>query len=223
MKPEFDSLTRVMKARYSCRAYLPQAVEHSLIEQIVRTARRAPSWCNAQPWQLTITSQEETAKLGEALYAHASKHKMQPDMAWPDSYSGPYKARRFTCGMQLYDALGISREDKPVRAAQMLENFRFFGAPHVMLVTSPSELGPYGALDCGGFITAFTLAAQAAGIASIPQAAPAGHAPFLRDYFRLPEDRLILCAVSFGYADEAHKANSFRTERADTGEIIDWR
>ena len=79
MQPEFDSLTRVMKARHSCRAYLSDPVERSLIEQIVRSARRVPSWCNAQPWQLTITSPDETAKLGEALYEHASCNPMQPD------------------------------------------------------------------------------------------------------------------------------------------------
>ncbi|MBU2980805.1 nitroreductase [Lentibacter algarum] len=222
MQPEFDSLTRVMKARYSCRAFLSQPVKRDLIEQIVHTARRSPSWCNAQPWQLTITTAEETAKLGKALYEHASQNTMQPDLPWPEGYSGAYKARRFTCGMQLYDALDIGRTDKPARAAQMLENFRFFGAPHVAIVTSPRELGAYGALDAGGFVTAFTLAAQASGVASIAQAAPAGYAPFLRNYFGLSDDKLVLCAVSFGYADEAHKANSFRTERATTDEIIDW-
>ena len=220
---QYNTLIDTLKARYSCRAYLDKPVERGLIEQIVHTARRAPSWCNAQPWQLTITSQEETEKLGKALYKHASQNAMQPDMPWPESYVGAYKDRRYACGMQLYAALDIPRADKPARTAQMLENFRFFGAPHMMLVTAPSELGPYGALDCGGFITAFTLAAQAAGLASIPQAAPAAHAPFLREYFGLPEDRLILCAISFGYADEAHKANSFRTGRAALDEIIDWR
>ncbi|WP_298677998.1 nitroreductase [uncultured Lentibacter sp.] len=223
MTADHATLDAIFAARHSCRAYLPKPVETVLIEQAVATAARAPSWCNAQPWQLLITSPDETARLGAALHTHAQTHAMQPDLPWPASYSGVYKSRRFDCGMQLYDAAGIPREDKPARAAQMLENFRFFGAPHMALITSPAELGAYGALDCGGFVTAFCAALGSLGLASIPQAAPAGHAPFLRDWFDLPQDRLILCAISFGHADSAAPLNRFRTPRAPLSEVIDWR
>jgi nitroreductase len=218
-----SALDKTLRARHSCRAYRPQPVPRPLIEQAVATAARAPSWCNAQPWQLVITGAAETARLGTALHAHAQKHEMQPDLPWPESYTGPYKSRRFDCGMQLYDAAAIARDDRDARTAQMLENFRFFGAPHMALVTSPRELGAYGALDCGGFVTAFCAALTEAGLGSIPQAAPAGHAPFLRDWFDLPQDRLILCTVSFGYSDTTAPINSFRTPRAETDSLIDWR
>ena len=39
----------------------------------------------------------------------------------------------------------------------------------------------------------------------------------------LPEDRDVLCAISFGYPDTDHPANSFRTERAELGDIYDPR
>ena len=90
-------------------------------------------------------------------------------------------------------------------------------------MTAPAELGPYGAMDCGGFVTAFTLAATALGVASIPQAAIAAYAPLVREVLALPGDRLVLCAISFGYADETHPANAFRTERATPSDIIDWK
>ncbi|MEP2184322.1 nitroreductase family protein, partial [Roseibium sp.] len=123
----------------------------------------------------------------------------------------------------LYDAVGIAKSDRDARKAQMLRNYALFDAPHVAIVTAPSELGPYGAMDCGGFVTAFTLAATALGVASIPQAAIAAYAPLVREVLDLPEDRLVLCAISFGYADAKHPANGFRTERAAPSEIIDWK
>ena len=46
-----SALETTLHARHSCRAYLPKPVAPSLIEQAVATAARAPSWCNAQPWQ----------------------------------------------------------------------------------------------------------------------------------------------------------------------------
>lgn len=223
MTDDFEALDRIMATRRSVRAYLPDPVPRALVEQAVATAARAPSWCNAQPWQIILTCAEETGRLGAALHAHAQTDAMQPDLPWPESYTGVYKTRRFECGMQLYDAASIPREDKGARNAQMLENFRFFGAPHIALITSPAELGPYGALDCGGFVTAFCTALTSLGLGSIPQAAPAGYAPFLRAYFDLPEDRLILCTVAFGYADTQAPINSFRTPRATAAELIDWR
>ena len=72
-------------------------------------------------------------------------------------------------------------------------------------------------------MTGFTIAAQAHGVASIGQAAVACCGPFLHRYFDLPRDRLILCAISFGYADADHPANAFRTERADLDEFVEWR
>jgi hypothetical protein len=34
---------------------------------------------------------------------------------------------------------------------------------------------------------------------------------------------MMLCAISFGYADIEHPANSFRTDRAGVDEIVEWR
>lgn len=146
-----------------------------------------------------------------------------PDLPFPTGYSGVYLDRRRTCGWALYEAVGVEKGDRDGSRAQMMRNFDLFGAPHCAIVSSPAELGAYGALDCGGFITGFTLAAQAQGVATVPQAALASYAPFLHRYFAIPDDRLILCAVSFGYADPDHPANGFRTERAAVADIVDWR
>ncbi|MEP1944331.1 MAG: nitroreductase family protein, partial [Sulfitobacter sp.] len=111
---------------------------------------------------------------------------------------------------------------RAARQAQMLRNYTFFDAPHVAIVHSPAELGPYGAMDTGGFVTAFALAATALGVATIPQAAVAAYAPLLKEHLAIGPDRLILCAISLGYADPEAPANQFRTSRAPLGDIITW-
>ena len=105
----------------------------------------------------------------------------------------------------------------------MMRNYALFDAPHVAIIHSPDELGPYGAIDSGGFVTAFTLAATALGVATIPQAAIAAYAPQVRDHLGIADDRLVLCAISFGFADTDHPANGFRTERATPNDIIAWK
>ncbi|WP_459115360.1 nitroreductase family protein, partial [Streptomyces siamensis] len=55
---------------------------------------------------------------------------------------------------------------------------------------------------------------------TIPQAAIAMHSDHVREFFRIPQDRLIVCAVSFGYADTEHPVNRFRTTRADVEDTV---
>lgn len=223
MSDAYETMEEVFSNRFSCRAFKPDPVPQTDIERIVALARRVPSWCNAQPWQLVITSGSETDRFREALQAEVQKASHQSDIPFPDGYSGIYQDRRRTCGFQLYQAVGIDRGDREARADQMLRNFAFFDAPHVALLTSPAELGAYGAMDCGGFVAAFTTAATALGIATIPQAAIASYSGLVHRHFDIGEDRLVLCAISFGYADMDDPANAFRTERADVNDIVDWR
>ena len=223
MTQSHETLRDLFAARYSCRAFRPDPVPRADIAAIVDVARRSPSWCNAQPWQVVIASGDETDRFRRALRAEAEKGGHAPDLPFPKGYSGVYKDRRSICGWQLYGAVGVEKGDRAGSAAQMMRNFDLFDAPHVAIVTSPAELGPYGALDCGAFVTAFCIAAQSLGIATIPQAAIASFAPFVRGHFAIADDRMVLCAISFGHADENHPANAFRTDRAGVDEIVDWR
>lgn len=220
---DYDALTDLLRARHSCRAYLPDALPRTTIEQILSAAQRAPSWCNAQPWQIHVTGAEQTARLADALYGEALKGGHTPEIPFPDSYSNRHKDRRRACGWQLYEAVGVEKGDRAGSARQMMENFRFFGAPHMALITAPKELGQYAYLDCGGFITGFCLAAQSLGVGTIPQAAIAGFAPLLRDWFDIAEDRTILVGIAFGRPDPDHPANGFRTARAPLEEWVHWR
>ena len=222
MSTDIETLNALLHRRHSCRAYLPDAVPDRIIKQIVDTAQRVPSWCNAQPWQLHITSPAQTDQLRNALYQHASAAPEASDIEFPTAYTGAYKDRRRACGWALYDAVGVTKGDRDASMRQMMENFRLFGAPHFALITTEADLGAYGVLDCGAFVTAFTLAAEALGVASIPQAAVAGFSPLLRDWFDIPEHRHIVCGISFGYRDTTHPANQFRTDRASFDEVVTW-
>ena len=223
MTTEIATLERLLAARHSCRAFLPDPVPRETIARIVTAAGRAPSWCNAQPWQVTVTCGEETERFRAALLDAVANDEPRSDLPWPESYPGVHGARRRECGMQLYDAVGIARDDMAARAEQRMENFRLFGAPHVAIVHSEAALGPYGAMDTGGFVTAFMLAATALGLGSIAQASVASHGAFVHRHFGLPQTRLVLCAIAFGRPDPDHPANGFRTTRALLSEVLDLR
>ncbi|MBF5011807.1 nitroreductase [Burkholderia pseudomultivorans] len=218
---DVETLERIAAERFTCRAYLPDAVPTDVIERIVEIAKRAASWCNVQPWHAIVTSRDTTERFRAALVAHAAQHPgIDADMPFPDEYRGVYGERRREVGYALYAALGIARDDRPARERQVAENFRLFGAPHVALLTIPAELGPYAALDCGAFVASFLLAARAHGVATTAQAALAHHARFIRRYFGIGDERRFVCGIAFGYADTTHPANAFRSTRAATADVM---
>ena len=209
-------LQRLLDGRYSCRAFLPRQVPRPIIERLLTLAQRTPSWCNTQPWHLHITSGAATDRFRDAFYQFMlGKPEPQTDIPPPREYRGISLARRRECGAALYESVGIARGDKDAYARQALETFRLFGAPHVAIITTDEPLGTYGAVDCGAYVGTFLLAAQSLGLASIPQAALAIYGGgFVRDYFKIAADRQLVCGISFGYGDDSHPVNQFRTTRA---------
>jgi nitroreductase len=214
-----EVLEDLLAARFSCRAFRPDQVPRATIERVLAAAQKTASWCNSQPWQLAITSGVATRKFRDVMYTAASSGQPSSgDFPFPREYRGVYLERRRESGFQLYNTLGIARGDKAAYAKQALENFNFFGAPHVAIVHTDEALGVYGAIDCGGYVTSFMLAAQALGLATVPQAALAFHSAVVRQHFGLGDDRRVVCGISFGFPDAGHKINNYRTSRASVAD-----
>ena len=214
----FESLVR---SRYSCRRFLPARVPDADVEKILELAQRTPSWCNCQPWEVLLLGGEALERFREKLYAHAASGALPaPDFPFPRRYEGIYRERRKVCGVQLYQALGIGRDDRAAAHEQSLENFRLFGAPHLVLITTEEELGVYGAVDCGLYVAHFLLAATSLGVDAIAQAALASYPDLVRETFSLPASRKLVCGIAFGYADAGHAIHGYRTERAGLAQVV---
>jgi len=218
-------LEELLSERYSCRAFRPEPVPRPTIERILAAAQRTASWCNSQPWQILIASGAAKERFRAAIYEKASSGAPEDgDFSFPREYRGVYLERRRESGFQLYNTLGIVRGDKAAYAKQALENYNFFGAPHVAIIHTDEALGIYGAIDCGAYVGNFLLAAQALGLGTIPQAALARQSGLIRRHFGLGDDRRVVCGISFGFPDSDHKINSYRTSRAsipDTATFVD--
>lgn len=228
------ALSTLQARRFSCRKYLDKPVSAKLLERIFELAQLSASWCNAQPWQVLVTRGDGTERFRELLYKTASNDALaanspeqrsseqrRSDLPMPAGYTGCRKERRRKQGRQLYNAMGILG-DRDSSARFTLENFRFFGAPHAAVFTSARELGSYGVLDAGIYLGNLMLVMESFGIASIPQAALAVYGDVVRQFFQIPDDRDIICGMSFGYADHKNPVNGYRTDRADLSEIVTW-
>lgn len=212
----------LMRQRYSARAFLADPVPAGIIRHILDVAQKTPSWCNTQPWEAVVTeTPAATERLRQRLYSHAADGgEPGPDKPFPREYVGAHDSRRKKCGAQLYDAVDIARSDREARTRQMLRNYEFFDAPHVLLVFCHESLGFYGGVDCGLYLQSFMLAALDQGVHSIAQASLAAYPDLVREHFDVPADRHLLFGCSFGYADERHPVNRYRTERAGIADAV---
>lgn len=223
-EPDWEAVSRVLLARYSCRAFRPDPVPRATIDDILSVAQFSANWCNAQAWQLIATEGNATVRFRDMLMALAEDPQSgsHPDIAFPLRYECDFALRRREAGVALYRSVGIAREDKAGAMRQMRENYSLFGAPHVAILTTEEDLGTYGAVDCGIYLANVMALMQSRGIASIAQGALPRFSPQIRAFFGIPENRKVLCGLSFGYADPRAPVNGFRTTRAATQAAVRW-
>ncbi|MDZ7662696.1 nitroreductase [Thiohalophilus sp.] len=213
-----------IRQRHSIRAYLDKPVARETIEAILDTARWAPSGVNTQPWQVCVVQGDTKRQLGDTIIkARDSSQKENPDYQYyPREWVSPYKDRRKACGLALYQALDIGREDRDKQKAAWYRNYRFFDAPVGLLFLIDARLEKGSWLDMGMFIQNVMIAAKGLGLDTCPQASLAEYPDIVRQQLDLPTDLQVVCGMALGYADPDHPINQYRLERLAVDEFTRW-
>lgn len=206
-------------SRHSTRGFLPEPASEGLIQEVLHTAQSSPSWCNVQPWRTYLLGGEAVSDLSARMMA-VKRVPEAFDLPQPERYTGVHQERRRGSGYALYGALGIARDDYERRLEQAWENYRFFGAPHLAVITSTTLLGTYAYIDTGAYIAHLVLAARSFGMGSIALATIGGRSDVVRPALKIPDDEVVIAGVAFGWEDPDHPANAFRTARADLDEVV---
>jgi len=210
-----------LKQRHSTRAFLPRQVSREQIVRLLDAARQAPSGANIQPWQVAVVTGKTRQDLQQAMQeAFASGVSAAMDFPYyPHQWQELYKARRNACGMQLYAALGIKREEKARRRTQWMANYRAFDAPVMLVFFMDSSLETGSYIDYGLFLQSLMLAAVAAGLATCPEAALGEYPDIVKEALGYPADSILICGMALGYEDTAAAINGYRTPRAEVEEF----
>jgi nitroreductase len=205
-------------SRRSVRAFLPTAVAREDIEAILEVAARAPSGTNTQPWKVYVLTGSGRERLAsEILRAHndpeLNRQHTEEYAYYPRTWEAPYIDRRRKVGWDLYGLLGLTREDKAGMHAQHGRNYLFFDAPVGMIFTIDRIMEQGSWLDYGMFLQNVMIAARARGLDTCPQAAFTQFHRIIRVILQLPENEMVVCGMSLGFADPDRIENSLVTER----------
>jgi len=213
----------LIQNRKSCRAYTNQSVSIETIQDLLETAKWAPSGVNHQPTQVAILGSQTRERLAERLTEKFDAGvPPNPDYEYcPDLWSSIYKTRRKACGKALYQSLGIALDDTEGKRKHKRRNYNFFEAPIGMIIFLEREMPKGSWIDVGLFLQNLLLAAEGAGLSTCAQATFAEYPDIVRDVLGL-ENVDIVCGIALGYADPSHPLNSYRTERVALEKFTKW-
>jgi nitroreductase len=215
-------LEKAMIERRSIRGFKDKPVSKALLEDVIALANRAPSSMNTQPWHLHVL----TGKPLEAV-RHGNTERMLTGMTPVReiedyaAYEGEHRKRQIEIAVQLFEAMGIKREDAERRQDWVMRGFRQFDAPVSIVVCFDRSLleNTIAHFDTGAMTYGLVLAAWSKGLGAVINGQGIMQSPVVREAANIPEDQVILTCVALGWPDEEFIANSVVSRRRPVANV----
>ena len=210
-------VSEAVLSRRSIRAFTAEPVNNDIIKDLLALAARSPSGGNLQPWKIFVINDSSMIDFLE-FQRNWTRPEIPAYDIYPPKLKEPYRASRHELGEKMYELLGIGREDKEGRLAQVMENFKFFGAPCAFFCFIDRQMGPPQWSDLGMFLQTFMLLAKEAGLDTCAQEAWSMKHDSVSEFVKAEDSDLLFCAMAIGYKDESAAVNSLKSERRSVKE-----
>jgi nitroreductase len=215
-------IIEAINSRRSVRAFKPDPVPREILQAIMQSALRAPSWENSQPWEFAVLGGQAMSDFKTTIMAMMrAGEKPRLDIPWP-KLSGRYLERAKEDGRRLFQELGIMKEDREAILRWRLSMSRFFDAPNGVVVYMDSSLGEWSLVDIGIALQSLMLAAWHYGVGSCALAAAVIYPDVLRSLLDIPESKRIVIGVALGYPDPLSPAARFCANRDHMDTMVRW-
>ena len=211
------NVTEAVYSRTSIRSFLEDPVSDELLKTLLEKASRAASGGNLQPWKIFIVNNSAMKDFLE-FQEGWTESEVPAYEIYPPKLKEPYRTSRFELGEQMYELLGIGRENKEARIAQVMENFRFFGAPCAFFCFIDRQMGPPQWSDLGMFLQTFMLLAKEAGLDTCAQEAWSMKHDSVSKFVKAEDSDMLFCGMAIGYRDDTATVNSLKSERRPLNE-----
>lgn len=216
---DFDD---VILGRRSIRGYKPDPVPRALIEEIIALAMRAPSSMNTQPWNFYVVTGEalDRIRAGNTERNLAGVPHSREFRVGDAPFAGQHRERQIGVAKQLFEAMGIARDDKAARQDWVLRGFRQFDAPVCVIVTYDRALHGMddASFDCGAVATALVNAAWSRGLGAVINSQGIMQSPVVREHAGVAEDQVIMKSIALGWPDDSFPANAVVSTRKSVAE-----
>ena len=217
--------TEFAKSRKSARGFLNKPIAKNVIDEIIEAAKWAPSSYNTQTWRIHAVSGEPLDRIREGNTKNTLEGKPQVrDFPYKEEYQGVNRQRQIDVAIQLFDVMGIGRDDKEKRTDWMLRGFRQFDAPVSLVLTYDKSLEPaaISQFSLGSLAYGIVLAAWERGIGCVINGQGIMQSEVVHQHANIPDNEAIMICIAMGYPDNDFKANGVRSTRADNSEFVSY-
>ena len=219
-------VSTAINQRISTRAFLDTPLAETDVKTWLNDAQRSPSGGNVQPWRvIAVTGDERQQVVNLATKTLMANPAGEPTdrPIYPKDLGEPYMTRRRRVAYQMYEKVGIARDDAGARMAWMAKNFTFFDAPVGLFFVIDESMGHGQWAHTGMFMQTLALLAEERGWGTCMQECWAMLRPSLKAHFGLGETEMIYCGMAVAIPDPAHPVNTVRAERAEHNEFAELR
>jgi nitroreductase len=215
----------IVHERRSIRGYQQKPVPRELIEEIIDLAKRAPSSMNTQPWHFHVITGEPLERIRKGnTEKMMSGSAVDREIKMNHGYEGPHRERQIEIAVQLFEAMGIARDDKPKRLDWVMRGFRQFDAPVSIVITVDKALADdtIAHFDCGAATYGLVLAAWSKGLGSVINGQGIMQSSVVRENANIPEDEVIMTCVAMGYPSDEFVANEVKSRRVANDQVASF-
>ena len=212
----------VINGRRSTRGFLDKPVSVEVLKEVIELAVRAPSSMNTQPWHFHIVTGEVLDNIRrENTKRNVDGVPPSREIKSPLGYQGKHRERQVEIAIQLFQEMGIERDDAEGRQDWVLRGFRQFDAPVAIIVTFDEELkeDDISKFDCGAAVNGLVNAGWAKGLGAVINSQGIMQSPVVREYAKIPDNQIIMICVAMGYPDEKFPANKVISKRRPIEEV----
>ena len=220
------NVTEAVTSRRSVRQFLDKPVDSEVLKRVLETAQRSPSGGNTQPWNAVVVSGDELTRITDAIKAKVPTAPMGEGheyAIYPEGLDGRYEEQRRTVGKMMFDSIGLERDDKAGRFAQMAKNWDSFGAPVQLFTYTRKYMGPPQWSDMGMWLQTVMLLLREEGLDSCSQEIWAMYGTYMRELLNIDDDHIFFCGMAIGYRDPDAPINNFSVPRVALDEAVEFR
>ena len=217
---DFETLVH---ERRSIRGYKPDPVPREVIRNIIEIAKGAPSSMNTQPWFFHVITGEPLERIRqgntERMLAGAG---VQREIPMRGGYEGIHRQRQIEVAVQLFEAMGIERDDKEGRQDWVMRGFRQFDAPVSIVMTYDKSLEPatISHFDLGAVTYGLVLAAWTRGLGTVINGQGIMQSAVVREHAKIPDWQTIMTCIAMGYPNDDFAANEVKSRRTPNDDIV---
>lgn len=203
-----------IRMRKSIRGYKPDPVPKEVLKDVLEAAVRAPSAMNTQPWEITVIGGEVLENIKRQNTENLTSGVIPNPEGGGRLFEGVYRQRQVNLAKQIFQLMGIAREDTEKRGEWMQRGFRFFDAPAAFIISADRSLHePIAYFDVGSLCQTICLCAVKHGLGTCIEDQGTMYPDVVRKYTGLPESNRIIIGIAVGYPEWDFPANKLESHR----------